>query len=178
MAIIQLRPRVSHRHILPIIALFILVVSVGNPGRILGCDWLSAAGVLSIGVIMAIASFYAALAFIFMIQMKETYFGEMFFGLRIGQTKLRHVLILFGVCLTYFAFLCRIILISAMEAILFGMSFATFTGNRLNLFDHASWTPCWWCPLTAFVAMIHTLMERRNLEKTALILGKEYGGRL
>jgi hypothetical protein len=165
---IQLRPRVSHRHIISVVVLFILVISVGDPGRIGKCDWLSAVGGLSIAVIMGIASFYGVLPFVYMLDLKDSWFGANFFGFRVAQTATRRILVPVGILLTYYAFVCRIFLVSGLEAAFLGVLFTTMTGYHLNPADHPSWTPYWLLPLVAIIVTVHTLIERQNLGKTGL----------
>jgi hypothetical protein len=168
---IQLRPKVSHRHILPVVVLYILAISVGDPGGIWQCDWLSAAAGLLVFVIVGITSFYALLPFIYMADLKESWVGTKSFGFCVPQTATSRTLVRIGILLTYYAFVCRVFLISVLEAAFLGIVFLASTGSRLNPIDRSSWTPYWLLPLAAFIVTVHTWFERTNLGKAGLCIG-------
>ena len=62
---VQLRPRGSHLHLVPLVALYLLVVAFCDPGRMLGeSNWLAAAAGLLVAVIVGVVAFYAVLPFL------------------------------------------------------------------------------------------------------------------
>ena len=171
---IQLRPRGSHGHIVPVVILYLLVVAFCDPGRMMGqSNWLTAAAVLSLGVIFGIVAFYAVMPFLYMTNIKESWFGTKFFKLSVPPTKLRRVIVLAGFSLTYFGFFCRIWIISGLEAAFLVFLWAAATGSRLNPSVPPSWFPYCFPPLVVLIAAVHTWGERRNLGMAGLSIGTD-----
>ena len=130
---VRLNLKVSHRHILPILILSLFVLIWGDPGEGFRCNWWSAARVCAILDIMAIAPFYIALPLINISHFKVSWVG---LGLPVSLTM--RMLVAFYLFLTYFAFVSRVMLISAAEAIFVIILFMTAMGNELNLFGNRS----------------------------------------
>lgn len=174
---IQLRPRGSHRHIVPVVVLYLLVVAFCDPGKMLTqSNWLTAAACLSAGVIMGIVAFYAAMPFLYIANVKESWFGAKVLGLSVPPKTLRRLIVMAGIGLTYFGFVCRIWMISGLEAAFLVFLGAAATGNRLDSSVPPSWFPYVFIPLVVLVAIVHTLAERRNLGKAGLNVLGDQGG--
>ncbi|MFZ1932524.1 MAG: hypothetical protein WCB27_26365 [Thermoguttaceae bacterium] len=170
---VQLNLKFSNRHILPVLILFLLVIPFGDLGEIFQCGWWSAVGACALMVVVAIVSFYFALAFINIAHLKESYLGEHFFGWRLDRTVIMRWLVALGIFFTYYAFVCRVFMIAAIEALFVGMLLTTAIGHRLDLFAHPSWAPYWWVPTTVLAAAVHTWVERSRLGRAALIIRGE-----
>jgi hypothetical protein len=174
---IQLRPRGSHRHIVPVLILYLLVVAFCGPGKTLGqSNLLTMAARLSIAVIMGVMIFYAVPPFLYLVKLKESWFGAKFFGRSVPATTLRRVIVFAGLCLTYFSFVCRIWIISALEAAFLIFLWAVATGQRFDSSVPPSWFPYLYPPLVVLIAAIHTLVERRNLGMAGLSIVADLKG--
>lgn len=166
---IQLRPKGSHRHIIPVVALYFLVVAFGDIRTLTEqSHWLTAAAGLLVTVVMGIVAFYGVTPFLYMTILKESWFGMKFFGLAVSPPRLRRVILLAGYFLTYFGFVCRIWIISALEAAFLLILLAAATGSPLEPANPHSSTPILFVPLLVCVAAIHTWVERRNLGMAGL----------
>lgn len=168
--VVQLHLKPSHWHVVPILGLSVLLISIGNAGHMLGSDWWSSAKGCALLVAMAIAGFYLALPFIYMMRFKESYVGEEFFGWTLPRDRIMELVVALAAFLTYFAFVCRIILISAAEVLFAGILLAAVTGNRLIVFVSPESARYWWVGVTAVAASAHTWAERRNLGRAGVIL--------
>ena len=146
------------------------MISFGDPGGAFQCDRLSAIEGCAAGVVTAIVGFYLALVVVNLMCFKDSYFGDQIFGWRLNRTVVMRWLVTFGVFFTYFAFVCRVTLISAIEALFLGMLLDAASAHRWNLFGDPSLGPCWWVPLTIFAAGIHMWVERSRLGKSALTI--------
>ena len=108
---IQLRPRGSHRHIVPVVILYLLVIAFGDIGGMNGQrNWLAEAGGVSAAVVMGIMAFYAVIPFLYMAMLKESWLGTNLFGFSVPAKALRRAIVGLGLCLTYFGFVCRVAL--------------------------------------------------------------------
>jgi hypothetical protein len=166
---VQLRPRGSHRHIVPVVVLYLLVVAFCDPGRLVGLsNWLAAAAGLSVAVVVGVVAFYAVLPFLYLMNLRESWFGAKFFGFSVPATTLRRAIVFAGLCLTYFGFVCRIWIISGLEAAFFVFLWAAATGTRLDPSVPPSWFPYLFPPVVVLIAAVHTLVERRNLGMAGL----------
>lgn len=157
---IKLKLAASHKHIIPVLALALAALLVGAPQKALHTDSSSSVGGIAVLSAISIASYYFAMLFI--------NFGHA--RLRISEPKSAQVAILIAHLITYFAFACRVVLLSAVEAILLATFFARFAVDRLNPFDHPAWTPYWWYSLAAVADLTHVVAERRNLGRAAVVV--------
>jgi hypothetical protein len=174
---IQLRPRGSHRHIVPVVVLYLLVIAFCDPGRPFEQDsWLTAAAGLSIVVVCGITFFYAGMLSLYLTSIKESWFGLKFFTLSVPPTTLRQAVVFAGICLTYFGFVCRVWIISGLEAVFLVLLAAAAAGDHFDLSAPPSWLPCLFPFLVVVIAMVHTLVERRNLGKAGLNVQEHQGG--
>jgi len=166
--LVRLTGKPSHGHVLPVLALLLLVALVGRPDRPIRSDWWSAVAGCAGLVVVAAVAFYAGIPLIKMIRLTERYLDRL-----LSRPKAARVLIGFGALLTYFAFLCRIAMISAVEALFLAILLTAFTNNRLSLFEHPLRIPYWWYPLSILVTFAHAWAERRNLGRAGLIVSSE-----
>ena len=165
---VQLDPKASHGHILPVLLLSVLVLCVGGPVRVLRLDWQPAIIACLITPLISIVVFYAVLPFIYMVQLKESWVG-----LGIAPSTTKQLLRITAVLLTYYGFICRVFMISGVEAFFVAIMVAVLTGNQLSPFEHGKWSPGWAATLIVLAVAIHTLVERRNLGQVAIIESPE-----
>jgi hypothetical protein len=168
--VVKLHLKLSHWHILPELILYVLMISASNLDKVYQCDWQSAAIGCSEQVIIAIIAFYFALLFANLARFKESYIGESVFGWHPNRALIMRILVGVGVFLTYFAFICRVVLISAMEAIFSLVLLGTLTGNQVMISDSQSRVFYCWMTLAIFAVMAHTWVEQPYLGKSALII--------
>ena len=157
----RLQLRFSHRHILPIIPLYLLVVSCVDLGTVFEMSRLFAIAIYSSQIIISIVAFYAFLLFN-ILDLTRTYVGQV----RAPAWFLR-MLPVAAPLLTYVVFFCRICLLSFLEAASVTMLIGTcLLGIRIG---HSS-AIYWLLPLGIMVASIHMWIERNNLGTKALKL--------
>jgi uncharacterized membrane protein len=174
---IQLRPKCSHRHLVPVVVLFFLALAFGNVRGITNqSSWVDAAGGISLGVLMGIGAFYALIPFLLMVTLKENWFGTKILGLSLSRKKMRRFLVVLGVCLTYFGFVCRVWIISGMEAGFIALLVAPAASIHLNPANRPSWLPGMILALAFLIAAAHTLVERRNLGMAGLNISADRTG--
>ncbi|MBN2578615.1 MAG: hypothetical protein JXB10_06450 [Pirellulales bacterium] len=161
---VQLRPRGSHRHLVPVIILYLFVVAFCDVKKLTGeMNWLIGAGGLLLSVVIGIVAFYWMMPFLYMMNLKESWFGKNFFSLSIPSTKLRRAIVATGHCLTYFGFICRICMIFGLEAAFLLSLLAASIGRSLDSNHLPWWMPYLLLPLLILITTVHTLIERKNL---------------
>ncbi|MBN2217172.1 MAG: hypothetical protein JW719_07330 [Pirellulales bacterium] len=128
--------------------------------------WLTAATGLLLSAIVGIVAFYAVMPFLYMFNLKDRWFGTVFFGLAIPPKKLRRALSFVGRFLTYFGFACRIWIISGVEATFILVLLAAAEGKPLKAATTLPWMP--YALLLLLVVTAHTWVERRNLGMSGL----------
>jgi VanZ family protein len=134
------------------------------------CDFWPAAGGCAALAALAVAAFYFALVFSNLAYFKVSYIGDSFFGWRIDRNRAVCFVMQVGVLLTYYAFACRVVMISAIEALFLGILFTGVAGNRLRLFDTRSQNAWWWISLTVVALLVHMWSERAHLGRAALVI--------
>ena len=167
---IRLRLRCSHRHVLPIIVLYVPVVASVDLGKVMEMPRRLATLVYSGQVMVAIVTFYAILLFNFL-DLSRIYLGQA----RSPKWQLR-LLTPSLPLITYFIFFCRICELCFLEGAsvtmligvrLFGIQMDLSSGLYLS------------CCVAVMTALIHMWVERNELgtkaileEKTDLGVGK------
>jgi len=117
---------------------------------------------------MAIATFYLVLLFSMVMTFKESWIGGEFFGLRMPQSATRWGLLFAGGLVAYLAFVCRVFMISGVEAFLLGVLVMPLIGGHVETLADSSGPPMWWLLLLGLAVIAHTLAERPRLGKAAV----------
>ena len=158
MSYIQLR--CSHRHLLPLAVLYVLVTALVDMGSIVSAQkepGLQVYMAYTIVVAGAVAEYYLIFVVSLLFEPRLS-----FLGLR-NSDRTNKLLIEAAPFLTYFFFVGRIALLCFLEAFSVGLLAATIIGVKINPVNSAYWV----FPLAAVSAAIHVWIERPYLGKRA-----------
>ncbi len=166
-AVVRLRLSASHRHILPILVLYLPVVGCINLG--MGMDTSRGFGMViySCQVLLSIAVFYFALMvnLFDLTQPREGLLRHPRWAVRLLRVSAPY--------LTYLMFLFRIMMLCAMEA----MSVVLLVGVwLLGVAIDSPLAQCWGLSLAVVFALAHFWCERKRLGKNAVCISAEEDG--
>lgn len=168
----RLRLKASHRHIGPLIILYILFVTASllDEQWPAGEDELPAVISGAILVLVGIVPFYCGLIFGMFVSVKNNYFPQW-----VSRSAKERILIGYGIFWTYLMFVMRITLVSIMEMMFVTILIGVVTGSHVNAIDRPSWNLVT-IPLIQITILVHVWFERTNLGRAGLILKEKKRG--